>query len=377
MSKNVICYTVIVICLFTSACFAKYSGGNGTAEHPYLIATPNDLNTIGLDSNDWDKHFKMVADVNLAGFSGSQFNIIGSSYLHFTGVFDGNEHNIHRFTYLAEDSTPVGLFGSVSGEHITIKNLTLSDVNIVGDQWVGALVGVLHGGISGCSVISGRISGMDMVGGLVGLSEPNGSYSQCISDCYAIADVQGGYGVGGLVGYSHWSIDGCFSAGSVTGGDRVGGLTGAHYRLGSISNCYSFSNVNGNEGVGGLIGHAARPVEYCYSSGIVDGNDLVGAFTGWKRGGTFSSCFWNIDLNLDVNGIGEGTDSNVIGLTTVQMQQRSTFTDAGWDMVNVWDIGENQTYPFLRTHLPSDINKDDETNFLDLAVLTDNWLGEK
>jgi hypothetical protein len=78
-----------------------------------------------------------------------------------------------------------------------------------------------------------------------------------------------------------------------------------------------------------------------------------------------------------MNGIGNISDPNLIGLPTAQMQMRSTFADTGWDMVNIWDIGENQTYPFLRKHLPSDINKDGETNFYDLAILAENWLKER
>ena len=91
----------------------------------------------------------------------------------------------------------------------------------------------------------------------------------------------------------------------------------------------------------------------------------------------YSKCFWDSEINLGLQGFSYGNDPNVLGLTTAQMQQRSTFTDAGWDMVNVWDIGENQTYPFLRTHLPSDINEDEETDFLDLAILAVHWLEEK
>jgi hypothetical protein len=344
---------------------------------PYPIEDANDMQAIGADPNYWDAHFMLVNDINLAQFTGTQFNIIGRSPVLFTGVFDGNGHSINHFTYLAEDSSQVGLFGSVSGEHITIKNLILNDVNIAGDRRVGALVGVLYGGISGCSVVSGRVSGKGMVGGLAGLLEPGRDHLKCISDCYAIVDVQGGSGTGGLVGYSHWSIERCFSSGSVKGENGVGGLTGTHYRLGIISNCYSLCAVNGNDYVGGLIGITVRPVDNCLSAGIVDGNELSGAFVGGGAYTTYTKCFWDTEINPDANGIGDGSDPNVIGLTTEQMHRRSTFADAGWDMVNVWDIGENQTYPFLRTHLPSDINKDDETNFLDLAILTENWLGEK
>ena len=90
MSKNAVCCPVIVICLFTAACFAKYSGGTGEPNAPYLIATPNDLNSIGLDSNDWDKHFKMVEDIDLADFTWTASNRIGNPDNRFSGTFDGD-----------------------------------------------------------------------------------------------------------------------------------------------------------------------------------------------------------------------------------------------------------------------------------------------
>jgi len=73
---------------------------------------------------------------------------------------------------------------------------------------------------------------------------------------------------------------------------------------------------------------------------------------------------------------GQTTSDGGTGKSTVEMKTLSTFTSAGWDTINVWDIGENQTYPFLRTHQPSDIDKDDETNLFDLAILAQNWLEE-
>jgi hypothetical protein len=35
------------------------------------------MNAIGANSNDWDKHFKLMADIDLSGFTGTDFNIIG------------------------------------------------------------------------------------------------------------------------------------------------------------------------------------------------------------------------------------------------------------------------------------------------------------
>jgi hypothetical protein len=70
-----------------------------------------------------------------------------------------------------------------------------------------------------------------------------------------------------------------------------------------------------------------------------------------------------------------GTVINVEGLPTSQLQQQSTFTN--WDFINVWNIGENQTYPYLRVYLAGDINMDDIVNFFDFAIEADQWMQEQ
>jgi hypothetical protein len=115
----------------------------------------------------------------------------------------------------------------------------------------------------------------------------------------------------------------------------------------------------------------------CYSRGSVDANNNVGALVGYHRSGWYASCFWDSDVNPDVNGIGNASDPNVIGKPTPQMQTESTFTDAGWDFVEVWDIGEGQTYPFLREYLAGDSNHDGIVDWADYAILASQWLQEK
>ena len=372
-SRQIFAGLSLLLVLSCTSSFAKYSGGTGEPNDPYRIATPEDLNSIGLDPCDWDKHFLMTADINMVGITGDSFNIIGdiNTDTPFSGVFDGNGHSIERFTYLAKESSPASLFGFARGEHIIIKNLKLSDVNIAGDRWVGALIGIIHGNgyIIGCSVDDGKVSGTDLVGGLVGCSLAN------ISDCYTNVEIRGSV-AGGLIGCTTSSTERCFSVGSVRGGIEVGGLIGSNDRGGNVSNCYSLCSVEGDEFVGGLIGNTSQPVENCFSAGAVDGNDWVGAFIG-RSGLDIWKCFWDDSINPGLNGTGDGSDPNVIGLPTAQIQMRNTFADAGWDMVDVWDIGENQTYPFLRMHLPGDISKDGQTNLYDLAVLAQNWLSEE
>jgi hypothetical protein len=97
---------------------------------------------------------------------------------------------------------------------------------------------------------------------------------------------------------------------------------------------------------------------------------------GGDSGGSYTKCFWDSDINPDVNGIGNANDPNVIAKTTAEMMVGSTFTDAGWDFVEVWGIGENQTYPFLRVYSAGDLNHSGLVDWRDFAILAGQWLQE-
>ncbi|MHC4752428.1 MAG: hypothetical protein ACYTFW_21455, partial [Planctomycetota bacterium] len=125
-----------------------YGGGNGTETEPFLIYTDEQLNTIGSVRGEWDKHFKLMADIDLATYTGTDFNIVGDVVFPFTGVFDGNGHTISNFSYTSTPTENIGLFGYVSGANAQIKDLGLIDPNVdagTGD-YVGSLVGYMNGG---------------------------------------------------------------------------------------------------------------------------------------------------------------------------------------------------------------------------------------
>ena len=158
---------------------------------------------------------------------------------------------------------------------------------------------------------------------------------------------------------------------NITGSGFVGGLVGSNgsraIRSGTVSQCYSSGAVNGNWGVGGLVGGNWSAVTQCYSTSAVSGLG-VGGLVGYNSSGSVTSCFWDMEAS------GQATSAGGTGKTTAEMQMASTFLDAGWDFVNVWGIGENQTYPYLRKYSAADINQDASVNFLDLAVLAEKWL---
>ena len=237
-----------------------------------------------------------------------------------------------------------------------------------------------EGTVADCYVKGGSIKANYFVGGLVG------GNSGDISSCYSNTSVTGGNYVGGLVGRTSGSISNCYSTGSVSGGDYVGGLVGDNYH-GSILNCYFKDVVSGDNRVGGLVGYNRySDISNCYSSGSVSGASNVGGLIGYDYQSDFyTACFWDSDVNPDVNGIGNMDDPNVVGLPTVLMQSESAFTDAGWDFVgetvngteDIWDICEGTNYPKLAWSIPAgDFICPDGVNMLDFAILGDAWFSD-
>jgi hypothetical protein len=421
---------LLVVLVAAGGAAGKYSGGTGDANDPYRIATPNDLNDIGNYPNDWDKHFVMTDDINLVDYNGTSFRLIGywenwydGDNVPFVGVFDGNGHTISNFTYSLPAHNGVGLF-TYLGRNGQIKDLDLTnvDVNAPGRYCIGGLVAFSEGTVSGCRaegnmragryvavlvgyagrpslisecLVSGRVSGTNYpVGGLVSGNEDVvsdcGSYVAAdgvdsvgslvgenyweIRDCFATGDVQGSSQIGGLVGYNTGTIERSWSSGDVSGYFASGGLVGENND--EIINCYAVGDVNGSYDLtGGLVGRNYYHVYYCYAAGRVTGAGNLGGFAGVAYSlSEFQSCFWDQDVNPTLDGIAGGSDPNVIGISTAQMQTESTFTDAGWDFVEVWGIGEGQTYPFLRVYPAGDMNHDGIVDWRDFAILAGHWL---
>jgi hypothetical protein len=209
--------------------------GAGTQDNPYLIYTAEELNVIGVFPCEFDKHFKLMADIDLRHYVGTEFNIIGIASP-FTGVFDGNGKKITNLNHTS------GLFVYVSG---AIKDLGLIGSNIDAGRGspVGSLADNLQGGtITNCYAEGASVSGYGWVGGLVGDLDRS-----TITNCHATGSITGtGWYVGGLVGYnSYGSITSSCSTGTVSGGWSVGGLVG-YNGYGSVTSSYSTSTDSGD-----------------------------------------------------------------------------------------------------------------------------------
>ena len=160
----------------------SYWSGDGTEQSPYLIYTADELYMLGLDTSAFDKHFKLMADIDLSGYNGLggnlQFQPIGG----FKGVFDGNGHTVSNLSITTLTQRNIGLFGSVAWSHnnTLIKDLGIIDpvINAPNSSDVGALAGFVSGDILRCYSQGGTITGSSYVGGLIGETS-SGSIDQC------------------------------------------------------------------------------------------------------------------------------------------------------------------------------------------------------
>ena len=290
-----------------SGIHAKYGGGTGTADNPYLIYTALHMNTIGLYEDDFDGHFKMMADVDLGGLGERDFNIIGMSPAPFRGVFDGNGHTISNFRYISSDINYAALFENVEGEQALIANLGMIDpvINVESNELeiptdpddpnagagygntAGSLVNHLSFGasLSNCYVRGGSITGDLMVGGLVSYVDQS-----TIDGCYSTAEVSGKMEIGGLAGRNFWGIiTDCHTNSNVTGEDYAGGLVGFNDDS-TMENCSAAGYVTGGSTVGGLVGHNTGEIRSSHSTGQITGVLDVGGLVGRARG-TITNCY--------------------------------------------------------------------------------------
>jgi hypothetical protein len=276
---------------------AQYAGGSGTADDPYLIETAEQLNAIGLRADDWSKHFRLTANIDMNDLGETPVNLIPK----FKGVFDGNDHTIANLVYHVKDEdspdgwtvvNDIGLFRMISGWDALVKDLGLVNPDLRPGPsctkrvyYMGALAGGLgQGWIRNCYVKGGHVLGSDYVGGLVGSCGSDAA----VSECWSTAEVSGRGFVGGLIGFGGWvSVWSCHAGGRVSGVADVGGLVGHCLSESTIEDSFTTGTVMGNQ-AGGLVGYLDQgSVLRCYSTASVSGHSesiSLGGLVGVNHG---------------------------------------------------------------------------------------------
>lgn len=132
----------------------------------------------------------------------------------------------------------------------------------------GGLVGYNDCGSVSQSTASGKVSGKNCIGGLIGNSGRNyaNKSDAPVLQCSATGPVTGEYSIGGLIGMNDGRLENCLSSGSVTGQRHVGGLIGTNNSQAFVRSCNTSSSVKGMSHTGTLLGWNRGQFEKSISS---------------------------------------------------------------------------------------------------------------
>lgn len=350
----------------------------------------------------------------LVGFNGGTVNkCFSQNTVHgglrvggLVGNTDKNSviQNCHADSKIIGDKFLGGLVGDNAG---TVSNC-YSSIQIPRElrlsfYSVGGFVGRNTGTIANCYSQGDSIGGnrrIEIVGGFAGKNE--GIIKKCFS---TVSTISGSIDVGGFVGNNVGGTVQCYSTGNVNGSRCVGGFIGTN--SGNVNCCYSLGMTNGHSAVGGFIGACWGTVNTCYSSGNVKGTyENVGGFIGTNNNSRINMVYsignvqgrqervggligysvpqknkyenyeyWYGDCFYDRISSGIANSQGGTVSTTREMMQASTYIKAGWDLDTLWLLHKlvNQGLPYLRAYNIIPLSCDETGAPLD-ALLTDEIL---
>ncbi|WP_185602108.1 immunoglobulin-like domain-containing protein [Paenibacillus sp. 598K] len=330
--------------------------GTGTEEDPYIVKTAFDLTNMRDNPN---AHYKLGGNIDLSIFPN------WTPIPQFWGSLDGDGYAISGLKSIHPTESNIGLFGEI-GMDATVANFDLVDVEVEGKDSVGGVAGYINGAYIRDVHVTGKITGTNQTGGIVGMS------FGYVFDSSFNGEVTGGMDTGGLVGRNVFTIIGSYAIVQVTSdtGDHTGGIVG--FNGGHIQESYAEGEVSGNgNNIGGLVGNnqtgsifdsyaqvAVSTVSGNNVGGLTGRNDTrhvirsyaVGPVSGpaSSSGGLIGSYVSGMVQNsyYDEETTGQSDSGKGDGRSTAQMQMESNYEQ--WDFNEVWTIKDGEAYPKLR-----------------------------
>ena len=292
----------------------------------YELTADLDFDTNGNGAADaGDTYWNNGAGWTPIGGEGTvSFGSLLSLQYPYLSIFEGNGHTISHLFIDTDTAVLSGLFGYTFLS--SIRNVGLIDVEVdVGSTGLAAGLVAFNAGEIRTSYVTGRVSGKENVGGLVGINQSIGE----VRGCYATSNVTGEDDVGGLVADNRGIVTSSYATGRVTGVSEVGGLVGFNQPDGEIQAGYATGRVSGASNAGGLVG---------------------------SNEGTVSNSYW------DTRTSGQTTGRE--GRTTVQLQSPTGYSglyrnwnlDLDGDGTNdsPWHFGTSSQYPVLSADVGGD-----------------------
>jgi Uncharacterized protein contain chitin-binding domain type 3 len=255
------------------------SGGDGTAESPYVLCTQADLELLRTYPA---SHFELGADVLMTG----QWATIPS----FSGVLDGKDHEIRNLKSINAMITTIESSGEI--KNLKLEQLVVSSDHFQPSRYPGGLANANYGIVRNIS-ITGTVGNRFGAGLLA-----NSNYGT-IQNCRASGSVgseEGG--AGGLVAYNSGTIVDSYSNAKVSGVYGAGGI--AVSNSGVIQNTVAHGNVSGfATDIGGLVGRNE-------TTGMIDQSNAYGNVAVYSYTKNYG-LLYGINLGQVTDSAGYGT----------------------------------------------------------------------
>jgi len=350
MKKKLLLFSVMALALcalfatgvsaaWNGTAAAGFAGGDGTAENPYQIATAEQLaylaQSVNAGTTYEGQYIKLTADIALNDTASAMWTLTAKKWTPigtytddtvnapFSGTFDGDGHTVSGLYVSAlVDATWMGyqgLFGYTYNANF--KNVTIANADVTGANNVGALVGYARYNVTanaafsftGCTVKDSAVLGDDYVGGLVGqaygYAKGNSgnkvtldlSFTNCINTAAAVT---GKSYVGGLVGGSDGKVysssyatvqctfENCANDGTVSASySSAGGMAGACYSTVAFTDCTNSGAVLDAYSAGGMVGCCdTATFTNCTNSGNVTSTADSSVYRYLSAGGMVGYC---------------------------------------------------------------------------------------
>lgn len=330
-----------------------FAGGTGTENNPYQINTAAELAYFAKSVNDgkWydGEYIILKNNINL---NNQEWTPIGNHSNSFRGNFDGRNHTVTGMQISNSSADYVGLFGECTKFNVNsaIKNITVKDSVICGENFVGAIVGYAEEiNIENCRSIGNTINGKTDVGGICGKI---GGYSVGkVSQCYNSSKVTGLGRVGGIAGMGGIA-ENCLNTGEITiirkayqsAGGGIFGIFDDTTASASITACVNLGKVSGGESFGGIVGStdskSTGHISNCYYNmdAITGGFDAGTALTAGQLCGALPE-------GLDSTSWKEGSVDTSTAKATDTGSRFGTATGTYINLTKVADIKETKTAP--------------------------------
>ena len=328
-----------------------FAVGTGTENDPYQINTAAELAYFAKSVNDgkWydGEYIILKNNINL---NNQEWTPIGNHSNSFRGNFDGRNHTVTGMQISNSSADYVGLFGECTKFNVNsaIKNITVKDSVICGENFVGAIVGYAEEiNIENCRSIGNTINGKTDVGGICGKI---GGYSVGkVSQCYNSSKVTGRGRVGGIAGMGGIA-ENCLNTGEImiinkayqSAGGGIFGIFDDTTASASITACVNLGKVSGGESFGGIVGKTETSstghISNCYYNmdAITGGFDAGTALTAGQLCGALPE-------GLDSTIWKEGSVDTSTAKATDTGSRFGTATGTYINLTKVAKIGETKT----------------------------------